>query len=314
MSYSDSKFGRIGAQGAVHVQTCQDLGDISRRMKASSEKHLIYPGAPATDRSSVVGINAGDLVFRVTSGRSSHAIDGGLQVTSNCNGLYVPRSALPKKNFTNKESLTYQALSESIHFVGQALGSTNPNPDRAEETKTQVTTKVQGTAHVINTGDENIAPGDLLVWDLFRAEEISRPEFRRRMGVQDGSEIKVPLKVVPMSYAQRNLCTNLRDAFETKYKSKTDVPSPVLDSAAEHVYNFIFDCLKKAYADGTPDKEIRESPALENIITMLSGQNSPLDALVTAVQTLQTDVERRTFGRALSFAKPGKPVDALLRF
>jgi hypothetical protein len=232
MSNFDGKHGEIANQSGVVIQTTHDIKDMVNRMRVNDQQVVTYPGAVRTLDTPTVRIDINDLVFRAGTSKAprQNVLNNAIEVSSNLNGYYINKGKIkgmlspPNAKGEYDEEEVLQAISESISFIGQALGATVPNPENEEEQKLQFTTRVQGTGHIPNTGDQQLVPGDTLYWDLFRKEEIRSDAYKKRMTRFGYSAKKVPLKTVPLSAAYNNFENAILKTMEKKAKTKDFKP------------------------------------------------------------------------------------------
>ena len=316
MSNFDGKHGEIANQSGVVIQTTHDIKDMVNRMRVSDKTCFIYPGAVRTLDTPTVRIDINDLVFRAGTSKAprQNLLNNAIEVTSNLNGYAINKGKVKgfvkdANNPTEDEVL--QAISESIRFIGQALGSTVPNPENEEDQKLQFTTRVQGTGHILNTGPAQLSPGDTLYWDLFTSKEINSDDFKKRLTRFGYSAKKVPLKTVPMTAAHNNFNTAIQRALaspETTTKSSVDqFGSGVADAL---LYTFYV-------AKGSPGgdfvswKEKNASKVNKELRKDSDDFNKYVTGLVKGFMYFQEDMKRREVGKVLSYAGPGKGVDVL---
>lgn len=319
MSNFDGKHGEIANQSGVVVQTTHDIKDMVNRMRVNEDTSYIYPGAVRTLDTATVRININDLVFRAGTNKAprQNLLNNAIEVTSNLNGFAINKkrvNSFIRDTSNPTESETLQAISESIRFIGQALGATVPNPENEEDQKLQFTTRVQGTGHILNTGPIQLSPGDTLYWDLFTRDEIKSDSFQKRLTRFGYSAKTVPLKTVPMSAAHSNFSTAITRALSD--------PASKSDSAVDKFGAGVSDALLYAFYMGkggkTGTKQTFEAWKLSvggNVYTSLaanaSDYNKYVDGLVPSFVYFQEDLKRREIGKVLSYAAPGKGVDVL---
>lgn len=315
MNYNSSgKFGLINNQSSVVIQTQHDTGDMRHRMLINPSDHIVYPGASNTLDESIVRIDRGDIVFKVGTSKASRTLspDGGIPVTSFLNGYAVSKNKVSKKiTDPNDEEQIIQALSESICIIGQAMKGTVPNPSREEDTQTQLTTRVQGTGTVINTGDKNLVPGDTLIADFFRKDEIMSNDFIKRLSRHGFGASKVPIKTMPLSSAATN--------FESSIKKALGNPTVDNASAVGHFSKGIKMALLYAYYLGTGDTATFDDWLANNMVNACNAIVSSdkllfdthVNGIVKSFLYLQEDLKRREIGKVYSYGAPGKGVDVL---
>lgn len=318
MSYQDGLTGQIANQSTVVIQTQHDLKDMVNRMRVQDKDVYKYP-VEATMDNATVRIDINDLVFRVGTSRAprQNMLNNAIEVTSNVNGLYINKHKVKgivsdPENPSEEELL--QVLSEGIRFMGQALNATVPNPDREENRKLQLTTRVQGTGEIINTGPTSLVPGDTLIWDLFTPSEVRSEQYRTRMKRFGFSETKVPLKTIPLSDAH----VSYKRAVDSTFKKLKNGDEPSRTQMGQFGTAFVNALLKAAYlfdpsAGGYTFDDYKASPAARGIIAKLHSEASTeTQALIEAFMGVVQDLKRREIGKVLSFSKPGKGVDILL--
>jgi len=323
MNYNDNgDYGVIGNQSSVVIQTQHDLDDLSNRTICDKSSNYVYPAASSTLEPSVVRIDRNDLVFRVGTSKKSRAndSDGGIPVTSFLNGYCISKGKAKKKITDEKdESQLLQALSESIHVIGQAMKGTVPNPHNEEDKQTQLTTRVQGTGTIVNTGEANLVPGDTLIFDLFTSEEVRSDAFKKRLNRYGFGASKVPLKTIPMSAAHVNFTQGITAKLATPDKSST--------SAVGHFADNVFNVMLFSFwlghqptdTNGTliPFEDYKkDAAALKHVANeiksmMANGKVDPVNDMVEAFMYFQQDIKRREIGKVLSYASPGKSFDVL---
>lgn len=329
----DGRFGEIANQAGVVIQTQQDMKDLENRIKmANSSEVVTYDGAAASMENSTVRVDINDLVFTVgyNNGGGMSIMNTAIPVSSNCNGLYISKNKLKfSLSDPNDEEEKCQALSETIRFIGQALGGTNPIPDSPSYLKTNFTTRAQGSAHITNTGTEIINAGDMVLWDLFRKNEIVdinnkyTEEWKSRMARYGFNLKKIPLKIIKLSQAHTSFESSLKTeiikrSFNNKKQSKTAqgrFANNVIDFLADFIY--LFDTSNPNNVDKIQNRTTNATfqTYLRNINsdTKLQNEfNDSLNHLIQGIMYMITDIERRKVGKALSFSKPGKGLDILL--
>ena len=330
----DGRFGEISNQAGVVIQTQQDMKDLENRVKKVGDDTAVsYDGAAATTENSTVRVDINDLVFTVgyNNGGSMGVMNNAIPVSSNCNGLYIPESRLkfPLSDRNDKEERR-QALSETIRVLGQALGCTNPIPDSAAHLKTNFTTRAQGSAHIINTGTEILNPGDMVLWDLFKKEEITEggkftDEWKRRMARYGFSLKKVPLKLVKLSQAHTSFEYSLKRELVKRGAPASVAPSMTAQGRfANNVIDFFADITYLtsvgvgAAAVHSEKVAYRNNAQIRNVLGVLldidhsKELDDTIDHFIQGIMYLVTDLDRRKVGKALSFSKPGRGVDILL--
>lgn len=328
----DGRFGEIANQAGVVIQTQQDMKDLENRLNVKSSEVVTFPGAAATVDNSTVRVDINDLVFTVgyNRGGSRGLLNNAIPVSSNCNGLYISKNKLgfPLSDPQDEEEVL-QAISGTIRLIGQAVGGTNPLPDSAAHLKTNFTTRAAGSAHVTNTGTEILNPGDTVLWDLFRSNEISgtNDDWKRRMSRFGYSVRKVPLKLTKLSQAHVSFQRSLHGEFEKRSSAGAvrKASATAQGKFANCVVDFLSDML---YLSGqtnggavTSKKDARSNAFIKAIFQQMSApvngdRNTEFDDsvshLIKGIMYMITDLDRRKVGKALSFSKPGKGVDILL--
>jgi hypothetical protein len=321
MSNFDGKHGEIANQSGVVIQTTHDIKDMVNRMRVNEDTSYIYPGAVRTLDTATVRVNINDLVFRAGTSKAprQNLLNNAIEVTSNLNGFAINKKRVKGfvkdvNNPTEEEKL--QAISESIRFIGQALGATVPNPENEEDQKLQFTTRVQGTGHILNTGSAQLSPGDTLYWDLFTSEEIKSDAFKKRLTRFGFGAKTVPLKTVPMSAAH--------SGFNTAITRALGAPDTLKKSSVDRFGSGVADALLYAFyigkgGLGTTGKDFEEwkkdpkiiDAAYKLISKIPDEYNKYIEGLVPAFTYFQEDLKRREVGKVLSYAAPGKGVDVL---
>jgi hypothetical protein len=321
MSNFDGKHGEIANQSGVVIQTTHDIKDMVNRMRVNEDTSYIYRGAVRTLDTATVRININDLVFRAGTSKAprQNLLNNAIEVTSNLNGFAINKKRVKGfvkdvNNPTEEEKL--QAISESIRFIGQALGATVPNPENEEDQKLQFTTRVQGTGHILNTGSAQLSPGDTLYWDLFTSEEIKSDAFKKRLTRFGFGAKTVPLKTVPMSAAH--------SGFNTAITRALAAPDTLKKSSVDRFGSGVADALLYAFYIGKgglgtigKDFEVWKEDtkmidAAYKLISKIPDEyNKYIEGLVPAFTYFQEDLKRREVGKVLSYAAPGKGVDVL---
>ncbi len=159
--------------GAVVIQTTHDIMTIKNRLrqqvrKNGSQGYLNYtdvtgnPGWVMTEDASLGRIDIGELVYRVGSSSAprGNILDGAPPVLSSLNGHFVPDGG----EVTKEEKL--RKLLQPISFIGIAVNGTDPMNNDMALRRSQCSVRVLGTATVQNTSGKNIAPGDLVCWNI----------------------------------------------------------------------------------------------------------------------------------------------------
>jgi hypothetical protein len=321
MSNFDGKHGEIANQSGVVIQTTHDIKDMVNRMRVNEDTSYIYPGAVRTLDTATVRVNINDLVFRAGTSKAprQNLLNNAIEVTSNLNGFAINKKRVKGfvkdvNNPTEEEKL--QAISESIRFIGQALGATVPNPENEEDQKLQFTTRVQGTGHILNTGSAQLSPGDTLYWDLFTSEEIKSDAFKKRLTRFGFGAKTVPLKTVPMSAAHSGFNTAITRALAD--------PATLKTSSVDRFGSGVADAILYAFYIGKGGKLVTKvdfptwmqskgmtDAAYKLLSTDADEYNKYIEGLVPAFTYFQEDLKRREVGKVLSYAAPGKGVDVL---
>lgn len=316
MSNFDGKHGEIANQSGVVIQTTHDIKDMVNRTRVNEKNCYIYPGAVRTLDTPTVRIDINDLVFRAGTSKAprQNLLNNAIEVTSNLNGYAINKGKVKgfvrdPDNPTEEEIL--QAISESIRFIGQALGATVPNPENEEDQKLQFTTRVQGTGHILNTGPSQLSPGDTLYWDLFKTSEVKSDDFKKRLTRYGYSPKKVPLKTVPLSAAHNNFNTAIDRALKDPLSSTNSAVDQFGSSVADALlYSFFvgsnspggnFEAWKKKHGQKARG-ELNKNPDM---------YSKYITDLVKGFLYFQEDLKRREIGKVLSYAAPGKGVDVL---
>ena len=320
-------YGHIGEQQGVVIQTQVDVKHIGKTTNVKPSDVIVYPGAPGTAKQEIVRVEKNDLVFRVSKSIPKSLLNNAIPVVAHCNGLYtikhrVPPDALPKDTDSPEvaEAKILQALSEKITVLGAALNNALPIEDRVGNGKTQLTVRVAGTSTLFNNGFNNIVPGDTLLWDLYTMEELRSPEYAKLARFGRDPE-KVPLKIVPLSFAHQNYGRAVKAALKGEPGIADSSKFTVLGKFGEDIKDLVqYVAWVSAY-----DKNQRKKP--ENSFAnykksnafkqkMKDVNNREFDAIVTkclkSFLRVQQDTKRREIGKALSFSKPGQNMDVLL--
>lgn len=339
--YFNNISGELDNQSGVVIQTSHDIADIESRLRADGNKYIIYPGEPHSLDPATIRIDINDLVFRVgTSKVRRHRMLGeGIAVTSFLNGYALPKQKA--RNFFEdesnpKEEEQLQAISESIRFIGQALGATVPNPENEGDMKLQFTTRVQGNGHILNTGTEHFSPGDIVLWDLFTKSEINNKDFKKRLERYGFGPKKIPLKTIPLTAAHNNFSTAVKKymvvddtkPLGTLAEDMTKSNVSAIGRFSRKTREFALYCMYigqlagfKTLPPGFPKsfKEWRDSTHAKKALKLATDSEKAkeelykeIDGLVEAFMILQDDLKRREIGKVLSYAAPGKGMDVLL--
>ena len=346
-SFNDSgRFGEISNQSTVVVNCQHDLDDLKNRMKVDETTAYIYKGAPATVDPATSRIDINDICFTVNDGKTSRRsiMNNAIPVASNCNGLMIPKTKRKGREISdpNDEDEIRLALLETIRPLGQAIGASNPLPEREEQLKLNFTIRTQGTAHILNTGPEGFFPGESVYVDLFKKNEIFKTnssqvteEWKKRFARYGFSIRKVPLKLVKMDNAAKNYEWGLKREFARRSdagNNKKKLQS-VHGDFANAVINFIKDV--KYISDNIGDidaltvEKLEQSRSDDNTDAVLFGDfmtntNGPeqdrreklrqkaFTDFINGIKAVYNDLDRRKIGTCLSFAKSGKGMDVNL--
>lgn len=328
----DGRYGEIANQAGVVIQTQQDMKDLRDRVDVPGlpvGDVVIYPGAGASTDNSVCRIDINDLVFTVgyNLGGARGKLNNAIPVSSNVNGLFISKQKmLYDLSDPNDDEEKLQALSETVRVLGQALGGTNPMPDSPAYLKTNFTTRAQGSAHITNTGDETINPGDTVLWDFFRPNDIVGPnqkytdEWKSRMARYGFNLRKVPLKLTKLSHShvsfEKSLLTESakRSTPNTIVKQSMTAQGKFANSVLDFVAEFMF--LAGLFPPGTKKEDAGASIQFYTLVgtALSSGDefNDSVAKLIKGIMYFIVDLDRRKVGKALSFSKPGKGLDILL--
>ena len=321
MSNFDGKHGEIANQSGVVIQTTHDVKDMVNRMRVNQDTSYIYPGASRTLDAATVRVDINDLVFRAGTSKAprQNLLNNAIEVTSNLNGFAINKKRAKSfvsdpNNPTEEEVL--QAISESIRFIGQALGATVPNPENEEEQKLQFTTRVQGTGHILNTSNAQFSPGDTIFWDLFTEAEIKSDDFKKRLTRYGYGANKVPLKTIPMSAAHNNFNSAITKAIKQ--------PDKKTSSAVDKFGHGVADALLYTFyvakgGEKVINKKFEEwkiisvnATSVFNALDAVPAEyNTYIEGIVPAFTYFMEDLKRREVGKALSYASPGKGIDVL---
>jgi hypothetical protein len=348
----DGRYGEIANQAGVVIQTQQDMKDLGDRIDTAGKAgvdHFVYPAAgPSTDNA-VCRVDINDLVFTVgyNLGGGRGKLNNAIPVSSHVNGLYISKQKmLYDIRDPSDEEEVLQTLSETIRVVGQALGGTNPMPDSPAYLKTNFTTRAQGSAHITNTGVDTLNPGDTILWDFFRKDEIMdttngkfayNEEWKSRMARYGYNLRKVPLKLVKLSQGHVSFEKSLlkeglvRKELGLGANVVHRQSSTAQGKFANSVYDFLAEFLVLAgivqlpiqiNGNGAPIPVKKTDAHYNDLFKQLLGQAmtgnneeefaDSLAKLVKGIMYFATDLDRRKVGKALSFSKPGKGVDVLL--
>jgi hypothetical protein len=346
---SSGVFGEIGNQAGVVVNTQQDISDIKARTNVIPQNAFIFPSAAATLDNATTRIDINDLVFTVGCGKSARrgVLNNAIPVSSNCNGLFIYKTKTTAKVWTqavddideyNEE--VRQVLSETIRLIGQALGATVPIPEREELLKLNFTTRVAGTAHIINTGDQTIVPGETVCWDLFSTKDVSPTDNnggQHRFARYGYGIRKVPLKLVKLSHAWKSYEWALKREIGKRALGSEDNKRQRLKTSSGVFANAVLDFVKDIAfisdvsridpADLTEDRMDAnrlwdgvnvgqygqlQTETLSNKLKQKLKQKAVSD-LVAGIMYMVNDLDRRKVGTALSYSKPGKGLDINLQ-
>lgn len=326
MSNFDGKHGEIANQSGVVIQTTHDIKDMVNRMRVNDQQVITYPGAVRTLDTPTVRIDINDLVFRAGTSKAprQNVLNNAIEVSSNLNGYYINKGKIkgminePEAGKDYDEEEVLQAISESISFIGQALGATVPNPENEEDQKLQFTTRVQGTGHIPNTGDQQLVPGDTLYWDLFRKDEIKSDAYKKRMTRFGYSAKKVPLKTVPLSAAYNNFENAILKSLRGKQEGVAPLNTAV-GRFGDKVTEMLLYAFYLGYVSGTKSKasfdDWKKNKGQVTAALSSLEKSSEFDkyfkGLLKGLMYVNDDLKRREIGKVLSYAAPGKGVDVL---
>lgn len=296
--------GLISRQGVVVIQTQVDVHELLNRgaVDKNGDNYVKHPVRYSMD-DAIIRIDPMDLVFTVDNSQKPSTFGGfantAVPVLSCLNGIYAMNDDDDDDNARDgdnklSDSAVLQKLSEKIRFVGIALTAANPNPQDSRTTLTQVTTLTQGTVTLINTGGLDIRCGDTLMWDIPTKED--HKGVVQRFGHSDR---KMALKLVPRRNTQQNIHKALKDVMNGKKNAGGDNPKAV-DKFAKRMRDF----LKKF-------DEKRGTDDFDEIIKDMSYEGE-FSKLLVGFMAIEDDLRRRTVGKALSFSKPGHPVDVFI--
>lgn len=344
-TFNDSgKFGQISNQSTVVVNGQHDLDDLKNRMNASNLTHYIYPAVAATVDPATSRIDINDIVFTVSDGKNSRRsiLNNAIPVMSNCNGLAIEKTKRAKRPLANPndEEEVIAALLESIRPIGQAIGASNPLPEREEQLKLNFTIRTQGTAHIMNTGTVTFCPGESVYIDLFRKNEIIDTSnkltstWNRQFSRFGFSNKKVPLKLVKMDAVSKNYEWALRT--EMSRRSDPNDSNKRIVTAQGVFANAIINFMKDIHFIANKDREFNVQELVNNrdddsedvgmmemFRKVMDGDVAIVDKeyyknailkkvfsdLFFGIRYMYNDLDRRRLGTCLSFAKPGKGMD-----
>ena len=341
-NFNDSgRFGEISNQSTVVVNCQHDVDDLKNRMAVSKTTAYIYHGAAATVDPATSRIDINDICFTVGDGKNSRRsiMNNAIPVASNCNGLMVHKTKRKGREINNPddEEEVRLALLETIRPIGQAIGASNPLPEREEHLKLNFTVRTQGTAHILNTGNEGFCPGESVYVDLFKKNEINgpngqvHPEWKKKFARYGFSLRKVPLKLVKADTASKNYEWALRKEMGRRATVARQSEKPLLTAGGEFanaILNFIVDMDYIANKNGE-DLTAGKLTANRNDVAVNSaalgafvadGDEADIDRrnklkdkaftdLINGIKYLYNDLDRRKLGTCLSFAKSGKGMD-----
>lgn len=341
-SFNDSgRFGEISNQSTVVVNCQHDIDDLKNRMSVDSNTAYIYHGAPATVDPATSRIDINDICFTVGDGKNSRRsiMNNAIPVMSNCNGLMIPKTKRKGREIDdpNDEDEVRLALLETIRPIGQAIGASNPLPDREEQLKLNFTVRTQGTAHILNTGPEYFCPGESVFIDLFKKDEIFKAgstqvteDWKKRFARYGFSIRKVPLKLVKMDNAHKNyewaLKKELKRRSNPAVVGKAGKENTVPGDFANAIINFLID-LEYLEANEADDSKLVASELERNryaagVSSAVLGafknngsdrlnkmRQKAITDLMNGVKAVYNDLDRRKIGTCVSFAKAGKGMD-----
>ena len=342
-NFNDSgRFGEISNQSTVVVNCQHDIDDLKNRMAVDSSTAYIYKGADATVDPATSRIDINDICFTVGDGKSSRRsiMNNAIPVASNCNGLMIHKTKRKGREISNPddEEEIRLALLETIRPIGQAIGASNPLPEREEQLKLNFTVRTQGTAHILNTGSEGFCPGESVYVDLFKKNEIYKAgstqvteDWKKRFARYGFSLRKVPLKLVKVDTASKNYEWSLRKEMQRRGTVALQNQKPLITASGEFanaIINFIKDIQyisDKGGDDLTASKMAANRADKNGDNALLAPFLAPGDDadkdrrdklkdkaftdLINGIKYLYNDLDRRKLGTCLSFAKSGKGMD-----
>lgn len=315
----NNAYGRISEQSIITVQCKHDQKHLNNLANAKNSGAAQYE-IPITSEIGTLRIDAGDIVFRVGRGSTGRAaLSGGpyVPVVSSTRGLFVPEGRIPRDLDKDDKEAVRAAVADEIIPIGVALEGTNPLSEDETMVHTQITVQVGGSTTVRNTGTEIIRPGDTLLWDLFRYNELQDARnlnLKQRNGQNDH---KVPLKIVPLRSAASSFGIAMHRAFAAK-RQHNDEPAARYQTSADKFAHKVLDAMFEFYQ--LYDNAGRNASKQEhfNAIKDTHGPDADkkqaafVSSIVEAVTVMQNELKRREIGRALSYAKPGADIDVLL--
>jgi hypothetical protein len=342
-NFNDSgRFGEISNQSTVVVNCQHDVDDLNRRMEVNTETAYIYKGADATVDPATSRIDINDICFTVGDGKSSRRsiMNNAIPVASNCNGLMIQKTKRKGREIDDPENEeeVRLALLETIRVIGQAIGASNPLPEREENIKLNFTVRTQGTAHILNTGNEGFCPGESVYIDLFKRNEIYKPgsshvteDWKKKFARYGFSLRKIPLKLTKIDTASKNYEWSLKREMirRSSHHDNHQNQKPLLTAGGEFA-NAIINFMKDIqYISNANDDDLSTTNLIQNRKDdasdmdllkefvkrdeMDDNRNKLRDKaftdLINGIKYLYNDLDRRKIGTCMSFAKSGKGMD-----
>lgn len=335
-NHMNGKFGEISHQSTVVVQTTQNIKDMVDRRLAEPADYLRFPGAPdPTLQHEIVRVDIGDPVFMPEERPGRNVLNNALKACSYLNGMKFPKSRVPRgtdRNTTDEQTII-NLLTKQIRFLGVALGPTIPNPENEKDSKTQFTTRVQGTVEMMNTGLKVFYPGDTILWKVPYKHELDSAEYRKLMPRYGRDANKVTLSLEPLSVAHDNLTNSVTDALENgggalaKNDGKGLTP---IEQYGHDMVDFMMYTIY-SYLKMSNDPQVKDSgntfltfddwiqkpgtKTMQKNFMTKDTDGTTRQMITKCVKTsasIYEDYKHRYVGKALSHAKPGEMIDVLL--
>ena len=293
--------GNVSTQGSVTIQCTHDVEDMRNRRnyvgytKKDGGDAIVVYDAPLADAPSQ-GIRANDLVYQSITSRvpKSFLSKSAQPVLSALNGLYCNHDA---SQVFEGEDERIAELSKKIRFIGVACTDTYFGTQ--ENTQTQVTVRTRGTHTILNNSTVPINFGDLVMWKIPNTEERKQLAEQRAdrytgtLSYAQANESIVQLMTVPYSHAEYDISSILGDEKITTLLNKL---------TAEVTHKTSRGSSSRSAGEQSQNKSNEIKDCIANILKTYLHQEL----------SAKEDAERRIIGRALSFAKPGTPIDILL--
>jgi len=320
--------GIISRQGVVTIQTQIDVPELLNRGKvAQRDQGYHVHGVRHSMDDTVISISPYDLVYTMENAQKPIAFGGfantAVPILSSLNGIYAIKNTYDNTNtykYSEEEKLS--RISEKIRFVGVALTPANPNPHDGRGTLTQVTTLTQGTVTLLNNGNAVIRCGDTLMWDI--PTENDHNDKAKRYG---HSEKKMTFKLVPRRSTRKVVQGSIKTNFDANIQP---VKNTKIDEFTVELRIFV---LSVIYQTLVASSSTANLPTWESFLSTYSAKFSTTDSTGTVVSKVlsaikgnenisteilelvldvEEDFRRRIVGKALSYSRPGDPVDVFV--